>query len=367
MKNSLSSNIKKSIKIIAEDKPDIPSHLIEIIDEEPDSNKPISRIELLMRVAAQQVPWFYRDSTGTLQSPQSSFFGFYALRNILRGTFLSLRFIQAGDLLRKNNFLAASIFSYYTASFHLLNSFLAIHGRVIVDIVHGPIKIIKHKKNKSSRITKSASVGYTTLDPAPEIVMAIHTKQNKWVFESRARSHSRRWKELEQIFIESDYDVPEFYYNFFEYILSYGSSIHVPSEPKVLVKEGMTRLTEIRHESIYSGYGADDFVHDGLINRDLFDSTGIDMKSKAYHNLSTGLISHAVDEIMNVKYLIPLDHWNEVQSLMFSSIFTPPFELSNFTLEGANELNDKIGNIFIWLMGKVPRDEFGINTDNLKL
>jgi hypothetical protein len=366
MKELLKSNIKKSLKIIADDNPKIPLELVEIVDEEPSASKLPSLIEELMKVAAQPIPWFYREANRELQSPQHSFFGFYALRNIIRSIFLSLRFIQAGDLLRKNDFLAASIFSFYSASFHLLSSFLSSHGRVIVDIVHGgPIKIIKHKKSGSGKISKSETAQYSSLDPTPEIVVAILTKNNEWKFEPRPRSHSRRWQELEPIFIETDYDVPDFFTSFFEYVLSYGYIRPSTTDPSSLVKEGIKRLTDIRHESIYSGYGADDFVHDGLINRDLDSSYGINLKSKAYRDFALGLFNHAVQDVMEMKNIISTDHWNEVQNLMVSSIHTPPFELGDFRLEDNKELNEKIEIIFIWLMGKILREKYGIKNGDL--
>jgi len=350
MKKLLAANIKKSLKIIAEDNPQIPPNLIEVIDEDPSITKSISRAEILMKIAAQRIPWFYRDESEKLQSPQASFFGFYALRNLIRGIFLSLRFIQAGQLLKRNNFRAASILSFYTASFHLLNSFLAAHGRVIVDIVHGgPIKIIKHKQSETAQ--------YSSLNHAPEIVMAILTNNNKWIFESRSRSHSRRWTELEQVFIKTDYDVPDFFYSLFEYILSYGPSSYAPQEPSELLKEGIYRLTEIRHESIYIGYGDDDFVHDELINRDFSGICGIDLKSNAYHSFAMDFLKYVIEDVMEMKNIVPLVHWNEVQSLMYNSIYTPPFEPFDFKMEDNKELNEKIEDIFVWLTDKTLRDK----------
>jgi hypothetical protein len=233
--------------------------------------------------------------------------------------------------------------------------------------VHGgPIKIIKHKKSGSGKIRKSETQ-YSSLDPTPEVVVAILTKNNVWKFEPRPRSHSRRWQELEPIFIETDYDVPDFFYSFFEYVLSYGYIPPSTTDPSSLVKEGIKRLADIRHESIYSGYGADDFVHDGLINRDLDSSHGIDLKSKAYRDFALGLFNHAVQDVMEMKNIISSDHWNEVQNLMVSSIHTPPFELVDFKLEDNKELNKQIEIIFIWLIDKILREKYGIKTEDFNM
>ena len=181
MKELLKTNIKNSLRIIAKDNPKIPPELIQVVEEEP-SHFP-SFVEDFMKVAAKPVPWFYRDKSNNLQSPQQAFFGFYALRNIIRGILLSVRFIQAGDLLQKKHFIASSVFSYYTASFHLLHSFLSSYGRVIVDqVCGGPVKVIK-RKNSSEGL-------YCSLDPTPEVIVAILTKSNKWKFELCCRSFS---------------------------------------------------------------------------------------------------------------------------------------------------------------------------------
>ena len=344
MKELLISNIKKSIKTIVEDDPKVPPDLIEVVDEAPGIEKLTSIVEELMKFAAQPHPWFYRDTLKCLQSPQQSFFGFYALRNIIRGILISLRFIQAGDLLHKNSFLASSVFSYYTASFHMLQSYLAANGRVIIDPVSGgPVRIL-HRKS-------SSDTSYSSLEPDPEVIVAILTRENKWVFEQRTRSHAKRWKELEHVFVELDYLIPEYFHAFFRYILSYGY-ISSSTEDKDFIQKGLKRLSEVRHESIYSGYGFDDYVHDGLTNRDLNSSHGIDLKTKAYRDLAIGFLSEAVNDVIEIKNKIYPEHWNEVKTLMAGSTFMPPFELVDLNIEVHKKLKEGIEIIFMWLMDR---------------
>lgn len=290
MKELLKTNIKNSLRIIAEDNPKIPPELIQVVGEEP-SRFP-SFMDEIIKVAAQPIPWFYRDKFKDLQSPQQAFFGFYALRNIMRGILLSVRFIQAGDLLHKNHFIASSVFSYYTASFHLLHSFLSSYGRVTIEqVCGGPVKVIKRKDLSEG--------SYCSLDPTPEAVVAILTKSNKWKFEPRTRSHSKRWGELEHTFKELDSDIPNFFDSFFKYILSDGS--HSPTDGKTIIRDGLKRLIDMRHESIYCGYGFDDYVHDGLINRELDSSYGIDLKARKYRSFASGFLEHAVDDVVEIK------------------------------------------------------------------
>ncbi len=230
MKDLLRTNIKRSFKIIAEENPRIPPELIAVANNQTVPSKSVNIIEEMMKVAAQPVPWFYRNHQ-TIESPQEAFFGFYALRNIIRGIFLSVRFIQAGDLLYRTHFMASSVFSYYTASFHLLHSFLASHGRVIVDQVHGgPVKRLNHQ--------------YSPLDPGTQVIVAILTRKNTWQFEKRSRSHSRRWEELMPIFRELSFEVPDFLRTFLSYILqeNYPSS---PAQIEKTLSAGLERLAYV--------------------------------------------------------------------------------------------------------------------------
>jgi hypothetical protein len=134
--------------------------------------------------------------------------------------------------------------------------------------------------------------------------------------------------------------------------LSYGNLSSSKPEDESFIQEGLKRLADVRHESIYSGYGFDDYVHDGLINRDLDTSYGIDLKSKAYRNLALGFLVHAVQDVIGLKDTIPSEHWADVRTLMASSIYTPPFELVHLKLEDSDELNEQVEIIFLWLMNK---------------
>lgn len=63
------------------------------------------------------------------------------LRAAWRGCAIGGRFLQAAELLEDSGFFAAAIVCHYTASFHLLEGYLALHGRVFLDDPHGQPKI----------------------------------------------------------------------------------------------------------------------------------------------------------------------------------------------------------------------------------
>lgn len=101
MDKLIQSNIRKSLKVAAEENLKVPDNLIEVVDEEPGDAIVSFVSEKLAKVALQPILWFYRNSSHELQWPRQSFFGLYSIRNAIRGIFLGLRFIQAGHLLRE--------------------------------------------------------------------------------------------------------------------------------------------------------------------------------------------------------------------------------------------------------------------------
>lgn len=343
MNELLKSNIKKSFKVLAEEVPKIPEGLIEVVEEEPSQPGIPCIVEGIAKYASGPSPWFYRDQSNELQSPQQSFFAIYSVRNTVRGILLGLRFLQAANLLKENGFLSASVFSYYTASFHLLNSFLALNGRVLIEPVQGPPRVVKRKG--CSRCESRS------LDPTPDIVIAILTRNNIWKFEPRRRSHAARWKELNHVFAGDGSAIPDFFLNFFRYIMSYGGDFL--SSEETLVQDAIKRLTDIRHTAIYEGYGYDDCAHDALMNRDLSFASGIDNKSNAYRDFAVGLLTLSVGEFIELKNSIPEEHWNsnKAKSLLICGILTPPFEYGPPQLTGMPELSETLEWIFCWLLG----------------
>jgi hypothetical protein len=338
--NLFISNIRKSIKILSEGVPEVPKEFIEVRDERSDCDKSsLFPGDKIGQSSLDILPWFYKDTANQFQSLQEPFFALYGLRAITRGLFIGFRFIQAGNLLYNHHFLAASISCYYSAAFQLLHSYLALNGRIIIDQVNGPPLIIKRKS--------SVEYSYRSLDPKPEVIIAILTNSNKWKFESRPRSHSRRWAELKPILEHNQKNTPDFFLKFFKYILSYGGDLI--SNLDNLVSEGLNHLTQVRHESIYSGYGYDDFVHDRLMNRDLYSDRGIDLKANAYQELAIGLLSVAIEGFFSSIDSIPNEQFSKVKCWISASTYAPPFEVEDFQLLDHPELSMKIENIFTFL------------------
>jgi len=335
-------NVERSLRFMAEGEFRIPEGLVEHVTEDDAEAGPQPwALDRSPFVTGALEPWFHRSSSGELASPQEPLFGFYLVRNVLRGILASVRFVQAGDLLHGSEFLAMSVFSHYTASFHLLHSFLALSGRVVIDEPCGPPTI--------RRTPHGESLSFRSLRPSPEVVMGLLTKRNAWKFEPRSRSHAKRWRELESVLRQTGDEVPDFFTRFFRYLLSYGPHCH--TEDADLVAEGLRRLAELRHDAVYQGFGDDRFVYDALANRDTMCITGIEARSGAYRDFATSLLWFCVTEFFALKDSIQADLWARNRlALVVSAFAWRPFEYRGHHIASDRELSSVLARLEEWLL-----------------
>ncbi|MHA1757245.1 MAG: hypothetical protein ACTSVV_10780 [Promethearchaeota archaeon] len=337
MKSLLKLNIIKSLKYIQESNTRIPSHLIEIKNNvDIDSLGPLTKY--LTTDAFQPFTLFYRDSNNEIKSIQEKFFGIYALKTIIKNTLISIPFLK-GALEPVWMPLLPGILLHYTASFHLVIAFLALHGRVLIDEVFGP------------PLVQNKGMSYKKLPNAPDKIMAILTKSNKWIFEPRPRSHKKVWRELKPIFIEQQKIPPEFR-EIFEYLTSYGP--FTISDDEELIQYGIDRIVEVRHEACYTGFGFDDFAFDSIINRDFPGvEVGLDAKLKVYSKFSLNLLERITTNLIDI-----LDSVNflqkEYKRRVVTIILNPPFDyLSYPQWKNSENIRKKIDKIHKWLIESI--------------
>lgn len=345
MNDVLISNIARSVEILAFDKPKVPEALIKV---DGDGSFCVSGLTGMMgymaKSACQAVPWFYVED-GIIRSGQEAFFGFYALRNMIRGILLGEMFLNAGEILLDEKCHAPSVSLFYTSAFHLLHSFLALNGRVVVDQVHGPPAVTMHNGD-------ATSMGWQSFGKDREVIMGVHCKSNRWTFEGRPRNHPTRWRELQHVFHCAG--VPDCFADFFEYILSYGPDGIDRDDPD-FVKLGLDRLVSIRHASLYEGFGYDDYAFDQAINRD-GTGYGADNKATCYRSLAFRLLKYCVDSTWNVVRSLPSPASDEIVCLLCSSIYTLPFEVRGQRVRDDAQLHQRYNGFLEWILGQGKPD-----------
>jgi len=251
------------------------------------------------------------------------------MKSNFRGVLLGLRFIESGDLLHKKNFFSASIISYYTAAFHFLFSYLSANGKVIIN----PTDIQRKQ-----------------LDLGGSLIIAKFTKKGSWKCERISRSHSSLWGELNVIFKERAGDLPDFIEDFFKYLLSIDAS--VPDTKHELIEKGIQRLPLMRHESLYEGYGFDDYVVDSMFSEEgegRLPLKDLGNKGLFYKRFAEEFLHLCLLEINDLRNNSLNANWNHVKELFSTSIIIPPMETGNPDLTHNRKLEGLVEEFLIWL------------------
>ena len=315
-------NIKRSFKILAEGSLEpVPGELIRVERDplgaaEPDNSSCAGVMRLLAASRRWPQPWFFRRDA-ELDSPQAEFFGVFAMRNLLRGPLVSIRFVQAADLLLEQGFLSPSVMCSYTAAFHLAQSFLAAHGRVLVEEARGRPVV--------RQFGGSASLAFDG-QHIPDIVMALLTKANTWKFEGRGRTHTQRWADVQAVLLALlDERVPTAFDTLFCYLTTYGP--YGTEDAEARVREGIQRLADVRHAAIYRGYGEDDFAADLAAEGESVPGEAFHYKAEAMRDFAAEFLSLCAEVALGCAREIPKATWDKVWNLLTFSVMTPPFEL----------------------------------------
>lgn len=288
----------------------------------------------ISRDPAPITPWFVIDDEGQLASPQAGLFGFYALRNVLRMQLVGVRFFTAGKVLLRQNYLAAAVSMFYSAAFQLLHSYLSLNGRVAIQPVLGRPRVV---------IEDGAVWGeYGEVSGQPELLVGVLTRSGRWIFEKARRSHAAQWRQLKAL--TSFRQPPLFFIDFFRYLCTYREELIVEEED--LVDEGLKRVREGRHDSLYGGRGFDptawDLMEDGI------GGGGMNLKAEAYETFVRELLLHSAAETESLTNAIQ-DETGPALTALRASIFNPMFEMEWTSIPNDDELNVKLGAALTWL------------------
>ena len=330
MTDLLGANIRQSVRLLEAGPPLLDANDVKVVG----SAEPLPE-SLLMRIARDPlmpIPWF-RMRDGVISSPQERFFGFYAVRGMVRGVLLGTPFLRAGRLLLKGSLKSPAVSMFYTAAFHALGSFLALRGRVVIEEVRGPVEI--HTGHDSSGLT------FGSLPRAPLVILAKLTARNTWVFEPRPRSHRARWQELYGASKEGEGRLPRYFEEFLSYADSYG-----PDEMGSDMEEVLRRVCDMRHAALYSAFGSDDFAVDLAINRES-SGGGTELKAQAFADFSASLlldVTTQTNELLHDLCIAP-----DVRKSLVANMLFPVFDLSLRNDCGSSELDAQVGSLLEWL------------------
>lgn len=329
MMDLLRANVRQAFRLLEAGVPVLDPSEVKIVG--PVGAVPDGFIMNIARDPLMPPPWF-RMRDGVISSPHERFFGFYAMRAVVRGVLLGTPFLRAGQLLLKDRLKSPAVSMFYTAAFHALGSFLSLRGRVVIEEPRGPIEI--HTGKNSPGLT------YGSLPNDPPVILAKLTSHNAWVFERRTRSHRSRWQELDHARIEDKGRLPGYFEHFLSYVDSYG-----PDEMGSDMKEVLRGICDMRHAALYSAFGSDDFAVDLAINRES-NGGGTELKAQAFADFSASLlldVTTQTNELLHDLCIAP-----DIRKSLVACTLFPVFDLSLRNNCGNSELDAQVGSLLEW-------------------
>jgi hypothetical protein len=296
--------------------------------------------------------WFMEDPQGNLSTPLNPVFGVFAFRAILRGFFIGASFLPGADLLLEKKHLSLSVIGYYTSALHLVSSFNALQGHVMLSPIAGQpvVKLADDlagtKMASGGTVYRGGSAGYSQAPKGLQAVCAILTKDGHWIFEGRNRSHSAMWRELRQLITESRL-VPQWLDLFCR------NSVYptMKVDEERYLNEGLDMLIEARHQAVYNGFGMDDFSFDIMINQEPVD-INIAARASNYRSLSYGMLNDVLKETTVLFNEIEQQCPQELERLLpqlCSMVYTPPFDLKRDFADTIRSKIDQVPGCNDWL------------------
>lgn len=264
-------------------------------------------------------PVLYRDSGG-VACAQPDYLGFYAIQRALRGLFLGVNYLVGGNVLLAERLYGPAVAAYYTAAYHAVHGFLALDGRVFLDSTFWPIA--SHRQ---------AGV-------QPDRYIAVLTRHNRWLIESRARNHHSRWNEVQQVYGVRSADLPECFQELFRYM--YRGCYRKGVDLVELIKskdrdqfrvrigdnldEFLGRIAETRHESLYSSFGSDPHVMEAMWNGDTDTSNGIEDQAVHFGVFALGLLMEVATDLGKLTDRLELS--DNLRTALLLSVHHPWFD-----------------------------------------
>lgn len=284
MKSPVTANIKRCFRELQ-----TPEKRFEADFESYCVTHGLGRGHFLAPATLTPLPLMY-GSHSSIKCAQSRYFGWYALRAAVRGVMLSVNYLVAAEQLLESELFAPSAATSYTASYHALHAFLALHGRVICDPYQW--------------------VGPSNARAAPVVVAGVLTKNNRWQFESRVRTHRGRWLEVRDALAPQEVP-PAFEYlfkNLFRNRRRKGTTlteiIRDPEGTLATIDECwsdlLVAISSIRHEAIYASFGEDPHVVEALWNGDADSQAGIDGQATTLLNFAALLLDDSAAKVMDL-------------------------------------------------------------------
>jgi hypothetical protein len=189
-----------------------------------------------------------------------------------------VNFLVAAKVAMEDRLYGPSVAMSYSAAYSTLTAFLALSGRLWVDLP----------------VFRKGDAIHSSPNNHQKVIVARLTMANRWIYEPAVQSHKARWRDLVTLFVPRSYPIPIAFQRFFSYVYDgrhkpiddLADSFKNPSKYRYDIREVLGKfldeISDIRHISLYAGFGGDPGVYDALMNGDLFDASRLSACANAF-------------------------------------------------------------------------------------
>ena len=276
-----------------------------------------------------------------LVTPQSRFMGFYALRNAIRGVLIGAGYYKAGIETRRQELYGPSVTMFYTASFHLAISFLALHGRVLMS----PVCSLE-KATANGTAKASAGSELRSGKKSPEMVMCTLTKSGTWTVEGRRRNHRTVWREVDCVLPSGQEVIPAYVTRFLNYI----------GESELSMRNATVQdIPNLRHGALYEGFGTDRVAYGEIVSRQGNLTRPLANKVEQFDAFAAGMLGDVLSDITQLVTNLPMGH--DLRRSLVASIYSLPFDLPTDDWLVESDHYDLFTKMVSWLLYDYSRGE----------
>lgn len=282
----------------------------------------------------------------SIDSLEGHYFGFYALRTILRAIFMSINYQIAGHHSLSKKYLAPSTVLFYTSAYHAIHGYQALHGRVLSDLNWRADT--SDDRNPASK--KSLR---------HRLVLGVLTKSNAWKFEPRYASHSSVWRELSQVFASSKFEVPKYFDDFFNFLYrgqfeGYENMADAVLEPDKYryklsdhIEEFLERISDLRHFAIYESTGVEPGLVDAMVDGSPYSIDAIPRQCEEFGLFSYRLLEDVTKQARAIVEEIRPNR--EVREALFVEVLLDHFDEPDIDAYGDRETAKDVRFLWNWL------------------
>jgi len=220
----------------------------------------------------------YHDGTMEISPKHPRLFELCVMSTALESFYRGVDQFPAGFYLEKRDYTQFALLAHYSSIFHLIDSFLAIHGKVFIPLPKDGVELVPTPKpeglpKRLVHLFPTMRLGFLKKSNGDSVAavkatakMLTKRRNKRWIFEPTNLRHETRWQEFGSLLLKYidnglSSEIPKDLRYFIEY---FGNHILIGSPEwgqydavgndahlRILIPKACRSIPKIRHEAIY--------------------------------------------------------------------------------------------------------------------